>query len=72
MAIKWWDGSKGSSGIRQWPINKDKFPMMVHKITSSGWNVWTLNLMNQPNQNSKIVPKVVKPMNKKTHVIIKR
>ena len=42
-----------SKGIRQWPINLCTLAMMKHKITPSVikiscWNIWTLNLMNQP------------------------
>ena len=43
-----WTFSQGSKGIRQWPINLSTSPMIIHKITISGWNVWTINLMNQP------------------------
>ena len=48
-----------SKGIRQWPINWCTFPIMkvtLLYIKISGWNVCTLNLMNQP---IKIHPKVV-------------
>ena len=41
-----WVLYQGSKGIRQWQINWCKSPMMIRKIT--GWNVWTLNIMNQP------------------------
>ena len=34
--------------IRQWPINWCTSPIMTHKFIFSGWNVWTVNLMNQP------------------------
>ena len=45
-------GDQGSKGIRQWPINLCKSPMIMHKITPSvdynwwfgGWNVLTLKI----------------------------
>ena len=62
---------QGSKGIRQWQINWSTSPMMIHKITHlkitiSGWNVCTIKLNELTNQNSIIVPKVVKPRNEKT------
>ena len=56
---------------KQWPINWCTSPKMIHKITPyvdwiSGWNVRTLNLLNNQSKLTKTkVPKVVKPKNKK-------
>ena len=42
--------SQGSKGIRLWLTNWCTSPMLIHKITPyvGAWNVWTLNLINQP------------------------
>ena len=58
-------------GIRQWLINLCTSLMLIHKITPSvDYNLWLKRLdpqLTEPtNQNSKKIPKVVEPSNKKT------
>ena len=62
-----WYPFQGSKEIRQWLINWCTLYQMIQKSTlqyikTSGWNLWTFSLMNQP--NSIKVPKVVKSTNK--------
>ena len=62
-----WGLTRGSKGIRRWPINWCTSPMVIHEITpSEDYNKWmecqTLTLMNQPIK----IPKVVKPLYNKT------
>ena len=62
---------QGSKGIRQWPINLCTFPKVIYKIPSFlDNNYWLKRLDTQlnetTNQKSFKVPKVIKPMNKKT------
>ena len=63
--------NQGSNGIGQWPINWCTSQMTIHKITPSvDYNQWLKRFDTQlyelKNQNAIKVPKVVKPMNKKT------
>ena len=67
-----WFLSQGYKWIRQWPINWNTSPMMIHKITPSedyisGWNVWTLT-NDSTNHNSIKVQKIFELTNMKKKI----